>query len=441
MSRQLFYSILILVGGAALAAFLIWLRPDPVEVNRTEPVPLVEVVPLEETSGVIPVLGSGVVQPREEVAVAAEIGGRLTYVNPAFREGGVVGQGATLLRIDQSDYTNQLRAAKADVAAQSVAVLEAEQEVAIAREELERFAARNRAAETPGEGGTGILAPRALESAMARIEAGIKAGASPAGGKAAGAGLATREPQLASAKAARDRASANLSDAQLRLSRTVVRAPFAGLVRSESAAVGQLVQPGETLGALVATGAYEVRVSLTADEAALIPGLLTPSSGRVPASVTTSFGGKTYRWPAFVDRASAILDAATRNIEVFVRVPSPIGGGRPVDPDDTAKAPPLLLGAFVNVEITGASLDSYAAVPADAVRPGNEIWVVRGGKLEILKVRVIQRSDKVAYIVAPGLGDGGALVTSSLTAPITGMKVRVAGAGQPSAKTGKATDE
>ncbi|MEM7701141.1 MAG: HlyD family efflux transporter periplasmic adaptor subunit [Pseudomonadota bacterium] len=418
MSRQLLYSLLLLAGGTLIAAFLIWLRPAPVEEERVEQVPLVEVVPLQEASGAIPVLGSGTVQAREEVTIAAEVSGRLTYVNPNLREGGSVAKGAVLLRIDQSTYLNQVRVAEADVAAQGVVVLEAEEEVAIAREELNRFAARAQTVEDAVD--TRILPPRAMETSDAQP-------AAPAASNAS-RGLATREPQLASAKASRDRAEATLSDAKLALGRTVVRAPFAGLVRSESAAIGQLIQPGETLGALVATGAYEVRVSLTADEAALILGLLTPSSGRVAASVTTTYGGKTYRWPAFVDRANAILDSATRNIEVYIRVPSPLRGGRPTDEADKGRAPPLLLGAFVNVEITGASLDSYAAVPSEAVRPGNEIWVVRDGKLTILQVRVIQRSDEVAYISAPSLDQGGALVTSSLTAPIEGMPVRTSGA-------------
>ncbi|MEM7690169.1 MAG: HlyD family efflux transporter periplasmic adaptor subunit [Pseudomonadota bacterium] len=420
MSRQLFYSIAILAVGTLLAAFLIWLRPDPVEVERVEQVPLVETVPLKEASGAIPVLASGTVQAREEVSVAAEISGRLTYVNPNFREGGAVAKGVTLFRIEQSDYLNQVRVAEADVAAQSVAVLEAEEEVDIAREELSRFAARAKAGQSAGVNESRILPPRGMETAT-QSDVPKREGA-------ASRGLATREPQLASAKAARDRAEANLSDAKLRLGRTRVRAPFSGLVREESAAVGQLVQPGERLGSLVATDAYEVRVSLTADEAALLPGLLTPSSGRIAASVANDYGGKTYRYPAFVDRANAILDAATRNIEVYVRVPSPLSGGRPVNASDEGRAPPMLLGAFVNVEIIGASLDSYAAIPAQAVRPGNEIWVVRDGKLAILKVRVIQRSDETAYITAPSLSQGGLLVTSALTAAIEGMPLRTAAA-------------
>ena len=61
----------------------------------------------------------------------------------------------------------------------------------------------------------------------------------------------------------------------------------------------------------------------------MIPGLLSPSNARVPASVLYEYGGLQYRWSAFVDRANAILDPTTRNIEVFLRVPSPLSAGRP----------------------------------------------------------------------------------------------------------------
>lgn len=439
MSRQLVYSIALLAGAFVIAAIMIALRPVPVEEERVETVPLVEVVQLASASGPIPVLGSGTVQARDEVTIGAEVSGRLTYVHPSFRQGGVVPKGATLLRIDESDYINQVRVAEADVAAQGIAVLEAEEEVEIAREELQRFAARQQssAGESPDE--TRILTPRVMKNRGEGQGENPQDDAPVQGDEASAAkrSLATREPQLESAKASKDRAEANLSDAQIRLGRTRVRAPFGGLVREESAAIGQLVQPGEPLGSLVSTNAYEVRVSLTADEAALVPGLLNASKSRVPASVTYTYGGLTYRWPAFVDRANAILDSATRNIEVYVRVPAPLTGGRLVEgkggeaqaeTKGSGRAPPLLLGAFVNVEITGASIASYATVPADAVRPGNEIWVVRGGKLAILKVRVIQRSDEIAYITTPTLAQGGRLITSSVNAPIEGMPLRVAGA-------------
>lgn len=421
MSRQLLYSVLLLGGAFLIATVLIALRPEPVEVERVEQVPLVEVAPFKAVSGPIPVLGSGTVQARDEVTIAAEIAGRLTYVHPAFREGGKVPAGATVLRIEQSDYINQVRVAQADVAAQRIAVLEAQEEVEIAREELDRFDARVKASQTLGQSDVGILPPREMEEMKEALQ---KASAASDSTDATRRGLATREPQLQSAKAARDRAKANLDDARTRLGRTRVKTPFGGLVKQESAAVGQLVQPGEKLGGIVATNAYEVRVSLTADEAALIPGLLTASRSRVPAFVTYNYGGTLYRWPAFVDRANAILDSATRNIEVYLKVPSPLSNGRPVE-DSKGRAPPLLLGAFVNAEITGASLDNYAAIPSDAVRPGNEVWLLRDGKLAIVKVRILQRSDELAYITTPTLSEGGQIITSNLTTPVEGMDLRV----------------
>ncbi|KWV91065.1 efflux RND transporter periplasmic adaptor subunit [Erythrobacter sp. YT30] len=430
MSTQVKWSLGILAAALAIAALMILLRPDPVEEERVQQAPLVEAIAFEAASGEIPVIASGTVGPREEVVIGAQVSGRLSYVNPSFREGGVVAAGATLFRIEAADFVNQVRIAQADVAAQNVSVLQAEEEVAIATDELRRFAQRDGAAGglssviDTNDHAARILPPADMEESVTAPRAGSSEETKDI------AGLATREPQLQSAKAARDRAAANLAVAELTLARTRVASPFRGLVREESAAVGTLVQPGQSLGSIVASDAFEVRLSLTQDEAALIPGLLRGSSGRIQADIFYDYSGLTYRWPAFVDRADAILDSATRNVEVFLQVPAPLTGGRLADQenvDTVAQAPPLLLGAFVRAEIAGTSLDSYAVIPAVALRPGNEIWVVRDGKMRILPVRVIQRTDDLAYVIAPRVELGGLLVTSSLTAPTDGMPVRVSG--------------
>ena len=181
-------------------------------------------------------------------------------------------------------------------------------------------------------------------------------------------------------------------------------------------------------GTLVATDAFEVRVALTEDEAALIPSLLRADAGRIPASVTFVYGGVTYRWDAFVDRADPILDPQTRTIDAFLKVPSPLRSGQPVDGgEDAPPGPPLLLGSFVEARIVGEVPVPFARIPIAALRPGNEIWVVREGRLRILPVRVIQRSDEIAYVTTQSLAAGGRIVTSTLRAPTDGMRVRVAG--------------
>ena len=56
--------------------------------------------------------------------------------------------------------------------------------------------------------------------------------------------------------------------------------------------------------------------------------------------------------------------------------------------------------------------------------------IIGNVKLAVLPVRVIQRTDDVAYIATPSLAEGGQVIVSSLTAPIDGMAVRVAGNGK-----------
>ncbi|WP_209349493.1 HlyD family efflux transporter periplasmic adaptor subunit [Pontixanthobacter sp. CEM42] len=442
MKRQALWAIGLLVSAFAIAALMIILRPEPEEEEQVEQVPLVETIAFGAASGPIQVLGSGTVQPREEVSIGAEVGGQLTFVNSNFREGGVVGAGAILFRINTTDYQNQVRTARADVAAQDVAVLQAQQEVTIAQAELERFAQRQNSGSAlatvidADDYASRILPPQeANGTAAAPISAERK--------KSSPSNLATREPQLRSAKAARERAAANLANARTSLARTRVSAPFTGIVRSETAATGTLVQPGQVLGSIVSTSSYEVRISLTEAEAALIPDVLKDNNARIPASVFSDFGGLTYRWDAFVDRANNILDAQTRTIDIFLRVPNPLRGGKLVtDGEAAGTAPPLLLGSFVRAEITGANLSSYAAIPAEYLRTGNKVWVVRDGKLRILPVRVIQRTDALAYITTASLSEGGRLVTSSLRAAVDGMDVRVNSVTpEPAQDTSSSADE
>jgi RND family efflux transporter MFP subunit len=433
MSRQAKLVLAVLGGAILIAVVMFVLRPQTEEKPRDERAPLVLTIPLKVSAGSLEVLGSGTVQPREEVTVGAEVAGRLVYVNPGFREGAMIASGTVLFRVDPADYKNRVRMAQADVAAQEVSVLQAGEEVAIASQELRRFADRQgRRAKLArmiddNDYASQILPPRELEGEASRNPA-----------TKAPNRLATREPQLQSARAARERAAAQLADARLALKRTSVRAPFTGIVRSENAARGKLVQPGQELGSIVAADSFEVRVSLTEGEAALIPGLLGSRRARIPAKVFFDYGGLAYRWSAYVDRADAILDPETRTIDVFLRVPEPLRGGVRVEGESTTSPPPLLIGSFVRASMTGASLETHARIPAQSLRPGNEIWVVREGKLRILPVRVIQRTDEVAYVVTPSLAKGGQLVTSPLRAPVDGMAVRVEKPGTKRAVPAKA---
>ena len=424
---------LILLGAILIAAVLISLRSDPEEKPPAEQIPLVQVEHLEIRSGNLMIAGAGTVRAREELILAAEVAGKLVYVNPALREGQLIPQGATLFRIDTSDYRNAVQTAQADVASQSVSVMQAREEVALAKAELERFRQRDAstgnafASVDASDYAAQILPPDALvrpvDAKRPQPTQSISA-----------RGLATREPQLKSAQAGLRRAEARLADARTALKRTVVTAPFSGIVKAEQIALGSFVQPGQSLGSIVGTADYEAMIPLSEKEAALIPRLFQAGTGnRIEASIYSEYGGIRYRWSAHVDRVNRLLNPQTRTIDIFLRIPNPLRGGVPAANQNgdrqnatASSAPPLFAGSFVDAEISGRAAEKYAVLPLSALKAGNKIWLVRDGKLHIITAEILQRTDKSALISTAGLGDKPMVVTGNLKIATEGLRVRVA---------------
>ena len=102
-------------------------------------------------------------------------------------------------------------------------------------------------------------------------------------------------------------------------------------------------------------------------------------------------------------------------ISVIVEVPDPFkisqGGS------------PLLPGLFAEVLIQGKTLDDAVAIPRDAIREGNRIWLVNDNLLRIQSLEVVRADKDFAYVVI-GVPDKTNIVTSSLDVAIDGMKVR-----------------
>lgn len=440
--QQLLWGGGILVGAVAIAAVLIWTRGEPEQRPAEDGAPLVETAAVEFRSGSIEVSATGTVTPLAEIALTPQVSGQVVYVNPALVSGGRVEEGELLLRVDPADYRNRVRQSLADVAQQQVAVLEAEQEMQLARAEFEAFQAREARRD---EGALVSIddddyAARILPPAEAppglpdAFEADAEGVARPDAQSSPGL-LVFREPQLRAARAALERAEAGLADARLALDRTEVRAPFSALVRSESVDLGSYVAPGQALAQLVAAEGVEVIAPLTRAEAALIPDLwAAPSTGDpIEATVHADYGGYLYGWRGRVHRAEAVLDPETRTIDVVIRVPRPVAGGFLVaDPAAGLDAgeltptapPPLLIGDFVTATIEGARLDRSVVFPSRALRQGDRVWVVRDGRLHRISVQVLQREDGRVAGVAEAMESGDRVVVSELAVATEGMEVR-----------------
>jgi len=391
-----FVALGILAGSVVLAILLVSLAPEPESRELPPQMPFVLTGAATASPGAITVFGSGTVRPAQEVDISPQVGGRIESVNLALVSGGRVEAGQTLFQIEQADYRYRVEVAMADVAARRVALLEARQQAEIAAEEYGSFSRR--------------------QSGAAPVEP------SP---------LTLRQPQLQAAEAAFARAEAELAQARLDLSRTAVAAPFDGYVRTESVAAGQIVAPGQILGSLFAAAAAEVPVALPDGDAALIPALWTLGAGRGPqpaaARVIAEYGGRRFAWSGHVDRPEASVDAQTRTVDIVIRVPEPFVPGSPLDGPAAGGNPPLLIGGFVDVEIEGIAMADVYRIPRAALQAGNEVWVVDGGAVGIVPVRVLQRDDDQAY-VSGALADGQSVITGGLQFAVEGMRV-LTGAG------------
>lgn len=369
---------ILLVITAAVFLLLMFGLPESAPEVPPPAVPQVEVVAVYQTDVPIQIYASGTVRPTQQVSIVPEVAGRVVSQKPGLRPGSTLRAGEVFARIDATPY-------EAQVAADRQRVLQAELELSL---ELGRQEVSQREFE--------ILRPN---------------------GDPANAPLTLRGPQLELARATVDAAKASLARSQRDLSRTALTAPFDSVVLSENIETGQVVGMSSAVATLAGTASVDVLVDLTLDEVGYlrIPGVNGETGSR--ATITQTVGGEPVERIGEVVQLLGQLDPQTRRAQVLIEVPGSSEGGMP-----------LQANAFVDVTLTGVTLNNAIQVPAQAVVDGDQVWVVDDeDTLQKRTVRVAWRLPD-AIVLRDGLSDGDRVVTSPLSFPVEGQIVRVGGA-------------
>ncbi len=382
-SAQSFIAVGVLILGVGGAIVLVALRKPPERTQQDVQTPLVKVEPLHVRDIPMVIRGHGTVNPKVQVDIIPEVAGKVVFVHPELKVGGFIRRDEKILQIDPRDYELAVQQAEAAVAEATVRLETEQAEADVARKEWNEL--------NPGTEPT-----------------------SP---------LVLREPQIRQAQATLASAQAQLAMAKLRLERTSVSLPFDGLITSERVDLGQYVVTGQSLGTAFGTEAVEIEVPLEDDELAWFDvfahsifanGDPNPKT-QTPVEVRADFAGALHTWQGRVVRTTGQVDRMSRMIVVVIEVQEPfkISNDRP----------PLLPGVFAEVLIQGKTLCNAVAVPRDAVREGNHVWLVNDGRLHIQPLDVVRADKDYAYVVSD-IPDGGKVVVSSLDAVVSGMAVR-----------------
>lgn len=388
--------ILVLVVAVLAARALMLAKPEVAAkpmIKRELPVTVLRAQP---SAHPVTLQALGEVKPVHRLVLQPEVSGRVVDRNPALMPGGLLHRGDPLLRVDNRDHATV-------VAAQAAALEQAQ--AALVEER-----SRKQIAEYDWQANADKLSEDARKFALRETQ-----------GRSVEAGLSSARAQLD--KARRD------------LGRTQVKVPFDALVLDATVELGQLVTPQSALATLVAIDRYWVEVAVPVAQLIHfeIPGVNIPFGGKGSQArvMLDAGGGVVVERTGAIERLLGQVDSRGRMARLLVVVEDPLGVQttrtamtKPEQGEPRATLP-LLLGAFVRVQIAGTPLDDTTEIPRVALVDDHMVWTVADAKLAAREVTVAWRS--ADSVLVRGLRRGDAVVTTPLASPTEGMAVRIEG--------------
>ena len=213
--------LLVLVIGASVSFVIINSKEQPASQEVEAKPRSIKAVIAKGGEIELKIFTQGSVKAKQVIDIVPQVRGQITFVSPKFVAGGNFASGEVILRIDPRDYEVAVISAESMVAESIQRLVEEEAEAALALSEWKQL------------------------------------------GQGEASDLTLRKPQLARAEAQLKASEANLLTAKLNLERSVITAPFNGLLSTKNADLGQYLSPGVNIGEFHSTDIREVRLPLS----------------------------------------------------------------------------------------------------------------------------------------------------------------------------------
>ena len=355
--------------AATLMATAPVLEPSSIEKIATT----VRVVEIQPKSVQLKVNSQGSVMPSTESQLIPEVSGKVSWMSPNLVAGGYFDDQEILIRVDDADYKTKLDRAQANLTR-----AEAEQQHnEFEYRRMQSLVKRN------------LVSRSQLENALRAFRV---------------------------AEASLQDATANFNQAEQDLSRTQIKAPFAGLVRAENVDIGQFVSRGNSIATIYAGNQAEVRLPI-ADRQLAFLNIPVSIRGEIPkkfqpeVTLTAQYAGQTLAWKGTIVRSEAEIDVSSRMVQLVARVES---SSNPV---------PLSIGLFVSAEIEGLAANNIVVLPREALRNDNQVLIVdKENRLRFRKIDTL-RLYQDDLLIKAGLEAGERVCVSPIQTVIEGMKV------------------
>jgi HlyD family secretion protein len=364
--------ILLLLAGGAVAAWQRWRSPKPIEVGVAE-------VAQGLVESTVSNTRAGSVKACRRAKLSPQGGGQIARM--LVKEGDRVQAGQVLLELWNADLEAQLKLTQ--------------EQVDSARARRDEACAAARAARRDAERSKRLAAQGFVSDAAVDQSA--------SGAEVKEAACHAAQTQIAASQAQVDTARAALT-------RTVLRAPFAGIVAEVTGEVGEYATPSPpgipTPPAVDLIDDACLYVTAPVDEVD-VPKLKPGQPARIALD---AFPGR--RFPGHVKRIAPYVlevEKQARTVDVEVAFDKP------------REIPSLMAGYSADAEVILEGRDKVLRLPTQAIKEGGEVLVLKAGVLESRKPKLGLANWEYTEVLS-GLAAGEQVVT---TLSVEGVKAGV----------------
>jgi len=326
------------------------------------------------------ITGSGEITAEKTIDIVNRTAGKVIYVNPKFKEGGLLKKGDVILKVEQDDYIIALKQAEASLEKSKYTLVKVKSEAEIAKAQWEKW--------------------KAMKERL-----NLKGADKPHP-------LALYVPQIKDATADVRAKEASVMQAKLNLARTTIKAPFDCVVQTDNVDEGKYIKAGDTVGNIVGREFFEIKVPLTVKQMALLDEETKPE-----ASITVSDGRYKGTWSGTLDRTLKTVNTKGRMTQAVIIIPDPLKPQNGIS---------LSVGMFADVKIKGKTFENIVAIPKIALREGSKVWIAEKGRMKITDVTPMLEQNGMVWITE-GLSGGEQVIITPVSGAVDGLKLRVAG--------------
>ena len=375
--KQIIIPIVILVTGIAVMVGFSSMKKPPEEKEKVDNTPIVAVENISVAPMTLEVNSYGMVKPKYETQLVAQVNGEIVELSDIFVRGGFVKKDQLLARIDPSDY--------------HAALIDAQASMASARAALETELAQGKVAEREW---------RQIENSSPTE-------------------LSLRKPQLAQELARVKAAQASVLRAERNLERTEIRAPYDAMIDSRNVGLGSFVSVGSKIGHVLGTAIAEIRLPVADNQLAFLVKTKSTKAGvNAQVNLIGTYAGQDTLWQAKIVRSEGVIDNKSRMSYLVAEINDPYL----LKSSSDSSAAPLRFGSYVNANIMGYDISQATLVPRYLVVNGKVAILDSEAKLHYAAIDIVRQQGS-HVVVANGLADGDQLIVSALDYPVDGMQL------------------